>query len=111
MTIAEKIEMYREKNSFVKGMDNLFKTKPKGSSIEGISYEVYQKETTDGSQTYFYEWLIVHFEGGGKSARTVNGNSNLANFGEVGKLMYGGYYDENEFYDCITEKGWERVVL
>ena len=109
MTIAEKIEMYREKNRFVEGLSLIFQGKPKGTSIEKITYEVYRKDINNG--TYFYEWLVVHYEGGGYSPRTVNGNSNSSNFRVVGDLLDRGYYEELPYYEKMEEAGYERVGL
>ena len=78
MTIAEKLEMYREKKQFIDGLCSVFKTRPKGSSVSEITYEVYKKSFGE-DRTDFREWIVVHFDGGGSSPRLVTGNSNTAN--------------------------------
>ena len=109
MTIIEKIEMYREKNRFVEGLSMVFQGRPKGSSINKIVYEVYQKDVD--KDTHFEEWLVIFYDGGDYTARNVSGNSNLANFKVIGDLVYGGDYSEKTTYDCLLERGFERVGL
>ena len=90
MTIVEKIKMFEGKKAFVTGISKAFEAHKTG--IEFIEYEVYQKVVDDC--TYFKEYVVVTFNGGGKSVRNVGGNSHTANFREIGKLIDGGYYDE-----------------
>lgn len=110
MTVAEKIEMFKNKQNFVDTISSAFQNNPKGTSVESISYEVYQKEL-ENLGTYFCEWIVVHFVGGAISVRSVNGNSNHANFRAIGQLIDGGYYDEVPDFITSTERGFERVVL
>lgn len=42
------------------------------------------------------EMLVVHYRGGSYAARNATHNSNSANFQEIGNLLNGGYYGENE---------------
>lgn len=108
MTMAEKMEMYREKKNFVYGLAMAFIKVPKGHTVEDIEYEVYKKDIN--GTPYFYEWIIVHFKGGAISPTTVNGNSNLANFQAISPLIDGGYYDEVQYYQKMEAAGYERVI-
>lgn len=109
MAIEEKLEMYKGKKAFIKYINKAFEARPDGSSITKVEYEAYTKEF-NGEQV-FQEYLIVIFDGGAKSVRSVNGNSNMTNFIELGKLVNGGYYDEVPAYEAMTECGFEYVVL
>lgn len=110
MTITEKLEMYKSKKAFIKKISKAFEEAPKASSVTSVDYEVYEKEI-DKETTYFVEYLIVNFSGGGKSVRLVNGNSHTANFRELGKLIDGGYYDEILDYESLEERGFTFVAL
>jgi hypothetical protein len=109
MTVEEKIEMYSEKKVFIGTLDTVFKMKPAGSSVEGISYEVYKKEIDD--TPVFREWLVIHFDGGAIIPVQVTGNSNLANFRVIATYLIGGYYDEVQMYKRLPELGWELLPL
>jgi hypothetical protein len=113
MTKQEKIAMYNEKRAFVKNISKVFETKPAGSSVESLDYEVYEKEIARDENIYreIVEFVIVHFFGGGKSVKVVTGNSNTANFRVLGTMLNGGYYDENLRYDSMIENGYELVEL
>ena len=110
MTISEKIEMYKGKQAFINYLSKAFESRPAGSSVAKVEYEVYEKEI-DESTTYFAEFLVVTFDGGAKSVRNVNGNSNMTNLVELGKLVNGGYYDEVEYYRSLTNNGFSLVVF
>lgn len=110
MTITEKIEMYKNKKHFVEGISEVFETLSNTGGIKKISYELYEKVINENT-TYFCEYIVVTFEGGGKSPINVNGNSNTANFKAISKLINGGYYDEVEYYKGMEESGFERVIL
>ena len=110
MTIEEKMEMYREKNRFIEGLSAVFETHPRGSSVEKITYEVYEKDI-DEVRTDFREWIVVHFVGGGISPKYVTGNSNTANFKVLGPMLNGGYYEEVNDYESQMERGYSLVVL
>ena len=110
MTMEEKMEMYREKNRFIEGLSAVFQTRPKGSSVTKITYEVYTK-VIDEEHTSTREWVIVHFIGGGKSPRFVSGNSNTANFRVLGEMLNGGYYDEVRDYESQEERGYTLLTL
>ena len=109
MTIAEKLNMYRDKKKFMDGLNSLFKDNPKGLTVTNMSYEVYQIDIN--CEPKFYEWLVMEFEGGTKMARSISGNSNLGNFRAVGDMIYGGYYDEMPNYEDLEKDGYELVVL
>ena len=109
MTMEERIDMYSEKKAFINALDAVFKMKPKGSLIEKISYEVYQKEI--GSEMRFKEWLVLHFEGGAMLAAQVTGNSNIANLRAISTYLDGGYYEEVRMYNFLPDLGWELLVL
>ncbi len=110
MTIIEKIEMYKGKEDFITYINKAFQRQPAGSSVDRVEYEVYEKEISPGT-TYFQEFIVVTFNGGAKSVRNVNGNSNMTNLVELGKLVNGGYYDEVSFYEGLEECGFMRVAL
>lgn len=109
MTITEKLEMFKEKRNFIKNISKAFESKPKGSSVQSVDYEVYRKDTPD--IVYFVEYVIVTFFGGGYSVKCVNGNSNTANFRAVGSILDGGYYDEVFEYDKLKSIGYEKVIF
>ncbi len=109
MTFEERVAMWSEKKLFIDALDTVFKTKPAGSLIEKISYEVYQKEI--GDEMRFKEWLILHFEGGAMLATQVTGNSNIANLRAISTYLDGGYYEEVRMYKSLSELGWELLPL
>jgi len=109
MTDAEKLSMYREKNCFVACIADVFAQNPKGHTVADIKYEVWRHVTETGVITI--EWIIVHFEGGGKSPCRVTGNSNLANYSTIGRMIDGGYYEEVDWYERMPELGYEKVDL
>jgi thioredoxin-related protein len=69
--------------------------------VTKVVYEVYSNYSAAWNETHYTEFVVVHFVGGGKSVRTISGNSNNANFIEVGKLINGGYYDELDYYNKV----------
>ena len=109
MTISEKIEMYKGKKAFITYLNKAFEARPDGSSVTKVAYEVYTKEFN--GEPVFQEYLIVTFDGGAKSVRSINGNSNMTNLVELGKLVNGGYYDEVPGYEAMSECGFEYVTL
>ena len=109
MTVEERIDMYSEKKAFIDALDKVFQSKPKGSLIEKISYEVYQKEI--GNEMRFKEWLVLHFEGGAMLAAQVTGNSNIANLRAISTYLDGGYYEEVRMYNFLPDLGWELLAL
>ena len=110
MTINEKLEMYKRKKTFVDNVSKAFETCTVGTGVVSVDYEVYKKEISDDI-TYFVEYIVVNFTGGGKSVRNVNGNSHNANFREIGKLIDGGYYDEIKDYEIMLERDFTKVEV
>lgn len=110
MTANEKLAMYRGKKTFIKNISKAFEAGPAGSTVTSIDYEVYSLELKDDI-TYYKEYIIVTFKGGSISVRTVNGNSNTANFRAIGTMLDGGYYDEVFTYENISESGYKKVEL
>lgn len=109
MTMEEKLEMYEEKKKFIDNISAVFQASPAGSSVSRIDYELYKKLFADIID--FREWLVVHFDGGGRSARLVSCNSNTANFRVLGPMLDGGYYEEMETYKLQEYFGYEKVEL
>lgn len=110
MTLTEKLEMYTEKKKFIENLNEAFQMEPRCPSVEGVNYEVYTKDYGE-DRVDTREWAIVHFFGGGKSAKLVTGNSNIANFKVIGGLLVGGYYAENFTYQKQLEDGYSKVDL
>ena len=110
MTIAEKLEMFKEKKAFIENINNVFQTKPKGSSVTSVEYEVYCRNMNEGIVS-FIEYLVVNFKGGGRCVIDVSGNSNTANFRVLGTLLDGGYYEEIYKYESLYNLGYEFVKL
>ena len=108
MTIAEKIEMYKKKKAFIDDLGKALRMHA-GMAVTQVDYEVYQK--TENDSDYFEEYLVVTFNGGAKSVSCVNGNSHIANYVEIGKLLYGGYYDELPRYKALVEEGFTKIDL
>ena len=110
MTMEEKIQMFKNKHRFVEQLSEVFQTTNHGSTVEGISYEIYHKSFSDHtSETR--EYVIVSFTGGAKSPRTVSGYSCTAVYRFIGELLSGGYYDEVKEYESLLEDGYLRVEL
>jgi hypothetical protein len=111
--MEEKIKMYKEKKAFIDGLSKVFETKPAGSAVDSIKYEVYTKEIARDENIYRHcvEFVIITFVGGGKSVKVVSGNSNTANFRVLGPMLDGGYYEENSYYDSMVETGYEAIDL
>ena len=114
MTVAEKIEMYKGKKAFVDDISKAFEARSYKTGILSIEYEVYKK--IDDNHDHYVEYLVVEylvvtFNGGAKSVRCANGNSHIANYIEIGKLLNGGYYDEVPAYEALTEEGFFKINL
>lgn len=109
MTIEERLKMYREKKNFVYDISMAFIKNPKGHSVDGVVYEVWFQENENG--TYFSEWIIVKYDGGGWAPRIVSGNSNSANFKNIADLIDGGYYAEKTSYESLPLKGYKKLDL
>jgi hypothetical protein len=108
MTVEERIKMYKDKKAFIdKLSEALLMSK---TTVMKVSYEVYSRYSPEYDTTYYAEFAVVTFTGGAKSVRTVSGNSDSANFREIGKLLDGGYYDENRYYEDVVSN-CEKVNL
>ena len=99
LTLEERLELYQGKKCFIDTISKAFKLSETG--VAKVDYEVYSKYNPVYDTTYYAEFIVVTFAGGGKSVRTATGNSNTANFNEIAKLIEGGYYDELEYYNDI----------
>lgn len=109
MTVEEKLAMYRRKRDFVNCINLGFQTRPFGSTVDFIEYEVYEKDFS--GEPFFNEWLVVHFFGGGKSVCVVTGNSDITNFKVLATMVDGGLYEENPMYGSLEPSGFKRVKL
>lgn len=105
MNINERIKMYQAKEQFISAVSKAFENCA-NSNVQKVSYEVYVRQV-DNETTYYTEFIVVTFVGGGKSVRVASGNSDNANFREIGKLIDGGYYDELDYYERIKANSTE----
>jgi hypothetical protein len=110
MTTDRKIDMYQHKKLFIDGISKVFEIEALQSNVKKIEYEVLTK-VIDESTTDYREFVIITFVGGAKSIRTITGNSNNANFKEIGNLINGGYYDEIEYHESLLTNGYTAVEL
>ena len=113
MTTVERIEMYKEKKQFIENLNEVFCIEPGCASVEGASYEVYQKDLTGMFEgiTEYREWVVVHYHGGGKAMKLVSGNSNAANMVVIASMLQGGSYDQVQMYEDQEKDGYKRVEL
>jgi hypothetical protein len=109
MTIEEKLKMYREKRQFIYEVSMTFIKVPGGHSVDGIVYEVFFRETERGTE--IAEWITVQYKGGAEAHRMVHGNSNSANFQQVAKMLDGGCYEYNSWYERLPDEGWKKLDL
>lgn len=108
MTFEEKLSMWREKRKFIQGISNIFQTTKHNSTVESVSYEVYEKQFEE--RTGYGEWVVIHFTGGAIIPIFVTGNSNTANFRIIGEHLNGGYYSEVETYKALFSNGWKMII-
>lgn len=101
LTVEERMHMYHGKKLFIDHISKVFEDEYLQSNVTKVDYEVYSNYNVVWDETYYTEFVVVHFVGGGKSVRTISGNSNNTNFIEVGKLINGGYYDELDYYNKV----------
>ena len=106
---TDKLNSLQEKHTFIQQVSAAFEMKPKGSTVEAVNFEVYVKDFGE-NRIHVVEYLVVHFVGGAISVRNVSGNSNIANFRELAKLVGGGYYDEVRDYTEIANE-YEAINL
>ena len=112
MTMEDK-QVYVNKKKFIENLNEVFQKEPKCLTIEGISYELYAKDYDDYDDPRIYEreWVVVHLLGGGQAVRQVTGNTNVANFREVGNLLTGVYYSDVFKYLKQADEGYRKVEL
>ena len=103
MTTEQRIEMYKSKKLFIDHISKAFEDEYLISNVAKVEYEVYSKNSPNGHDVWYTEFVVVTFVGGAKSVRNISGNSNNATFREIGRLIDGGYYDELEFYKRVKE--------
>ena len=110
MTYEQRIDMYKHKKLFIEGISKVFQNESLKSNVESIDYVVLTK-VIDESTTDYREFVIITFTSGAKSIRTITGNSNNANFREIGNLIDGGYYEEIKYYEELFLSGYTIVEL
>jgi hypothetical protein len=113
MAVENKLEVYSDKKKFIENLNGIFQMEPKCLTIEGISYELYVKDFDDYDDPRVdeREWVVVHLLGGGQAVRQVTGNTNVANFREIGNLLTGVYYSDVFKYLKLTDDGYRKVEL
>ena len=100
------LAMYKEKKGFISALSETIKNyKPKGLTVENISYEIYKTP-----QGCIREWIVVTYYGGNFTAKLTNGNSNSANFKVIAKILDGGDYSEVPYY-LETKEASEEVEV
>ena len=110
MTYEQRIDMYKHKKLFIEGISKVFQNESLKSNVESIDYVVLTK-VIDESTTDYREFVIITFTSGAKSIRTITGNSNNANFREIGNLIDGGYYEEIKYYEELFLSGYTIVKI
>jgi hypothetical protein len=109
MTIEERLKMYREKRQFIYDVSMAFIKNPKGHTVDGVVYEVFFRDTERGTE--FAEWITVQYKGGAEAHHMAHGNSNSANFQQVAKMLDGGCYEYNSWYERLPNEGWKLLDL
>lgn len=107
MTVEERIKMYKDKKAFIDKLSEALLISK--TTVMKVSYEVYQKDFN--GHTFYEEFLVVTYYGGGKAVRRVNGNSDSANLISLATMVDGGYYDEVRDYETLTDYGFTKVDL
>jgi len=104
------VMMYKNKKAFI---DNISKAlELSNTTVAKVDYVVLTRYSDFLKVDVYYEYVIVTFIGGARSIRHVGGNSDSANFREIGKLIDGGYYDEVEHYeDLLNKEGFTIIEL
>ena len=108
LTFEERIHMYNGKKLFIEGISKVFENESLRSNVKTIDYVVLTK-VIDENTTDYREFVMVTFTSGACAIRTISGNSNNANFREIGKLIDGGYYDEVPYYTSLLENGYTEL--
>jgi len=92
-------EEYKKKYEFVKALSEAV-SKYIGN-IASIEYELYESKKNPEWRT---EFIVVHYVGGATQPRNVSGNSNSANYEEIGKMLYSSQvFGDREYYHDIVE--------
>lgn len=102
LTVEERMHMYKGKKLFIDHISEAFADPALYSNVTKVEYEAYSKYNPEFDTTYYTEFVVVTFESGAKSIRTVSGTSNNGIFVEIGKLINGGYYDELDYYNSVV---------
>lgn len=100
MSSNDRMHMYWGKQRFINNLNTALTDPVLVPNIREAAYEVYSKQISEDTVNYL-EFLVVTFVSGAVSVRAVTGNSNNANYEELGKLLNGGYYDEVDFYNSV----------
>jgi len=75
-------------------------------NVESVDYERYEHKSNGWKQ----EFVVIYYKGGSIAVRNVNGTSCGAIFQEIGKLLFGGYYEEVEDREhFVNSPDWTRV--
>lgn len=109
MTIEERIKMYKSKKLFIDNISRALEVS--NTNVMRVDYEVLTKFNDVFKIDVYNEFIIVTFVGGAKSVKSTSGNSDSANFREIGKLIDGGYYDEVRYYESLFDEGFTKVNL
>ena len=111
--MSDELEVFINKKKFVENLNKVFQMEPKCLTIEGISYELFVKnyDDYDDPRVEEREWVVIHLLGGGQAVRQVTGNTNVANFREIGNLLTGVYYSDVFKYLKQTDEGYQKVEL
>lgn len=111
MTHEAKVAMYSEKKKFIDNLNLVFQTNPKGSTISEITYEVYMKPASEDNNHYL-EWIVVTYHDGYKAVIRASGNSNMANFTAISKVLFSDDYSEElSYYESLLTNGWGLLSL
>lgn len=109
MTIEERIKMYKGKKAFIDNISRAFELS--NTTVNKVEYVVLTNYSDLFKMDVYCEFIVVTFVGGAKSVRSISGNSDSANFREIGKLIDGGYYDEVNYYESLLDEGCTKVNL
>lgn len=79
-------EEKKKKIEFVKKLNEAIQFA--GKNVEQVNYKIFESDSA------VRELLEVIYKGGARAVRNCTGDSCYTIFEELGKLLYGGYYDE-----------------
>ena len=77
-------------------------------SCSGCELRVYL--IPKGDSYSVQEMLVIHYRGGAYAARNATHNSNSANFQEIGRMLNGGYYGENEALEKLESSAFRLAT-